>query len=299
MLEWINHVILTLADPVLNGLLRLPVDLVLVIVAVGTGSIITFSRLFTTNQDLLRRCDRDKQRLGELIREAKLRKDMDSVKRYRATQGLVGMTTLRQEGKPLLIVLIPIAILGTWCFQRLAFVPPQAGETVKVQVFFSVSAVDDVAHLVPQAGLREVTPGGAGSWIQKIVPDEIDEVVQVETLDPKTQKMVTRKEKTKKTVGAYATWQIQADARAEPYRLQFRQADQTVEKELRVGGVVYSPDVELYGIDGPFRGVQLHMKPVEFLGLVPGFLGLAPWMVAYFLLAIPSVSLIKRLARIY
>lgn len=26
MLEWINQVILTLADPVLNGLLRLPVD---------------------------------------------------------------------------------------------------------------------------------------------------------------------------------------------------------------------------------------------------------------------------------
>ena len=37
MLDWINHAILVLADPLLNWLLRLPTDSALVIVAVGTG----------------------------------------------------------------------------------------------------------------------------------------------------------------------------------------------------------------------------------------------------------------------
>ncbi len=67
MLDWINSTVLALADPLLSWLLRLPTDLALVIVAVGTGAIITFARLLTTNQDLLRRCDQDKKRLKELI----------------------------------------------------------------------------------------------------------------------------------------------------------------------------------------------------------------------------------------
>lgn len=72
-------------------------------------------------------------------------------------------------------------------------------------------------------------------------------------------------------------------------------------KALLVGQRVYAPDLELYGIGRPIEGVQLVMKPVKFLGLVPGIgaLGMAPWMVAYFLIAIPSVSLIKKLSRIY
>ena len=47
--------------------------------AVGTAAIITLARLFTTNQDLLRRCDQDKKRLKELIREAKREKDQEAV----------------------------------------------------------------------------------------------------------------------------------------------------------------------------------------------------------------------------
>ncbi len=43
------------------------------------------------------------------------------------------------------------------------------------------------------------------------------------------------------------------------------------------------------------------MKPVKFLGLVPGIDRwlVPPWLVAYFLIAIPSVSLIKRVTGIY
>lgn len=227
MLEWINQAILALADPLFNWLLCLPMDLTLVIVAVGTGSIITFSRLFTTNQELLKRCADDKQRLKELMREAKAAKDQPAVQRYRLTFNMIGLTTLRQEGLPLLAALLPIAILGTWCFQRLAFVPPKAGETVMVRAYFPVSAVGNLAHLVPQTGLREVTTAAQSHWIQKIVADEIEEVVKLSETDPVTKQVVTRHEKKKKAVGACATWHLQADARTAPDPLEIRYQNST------------------------------------------------------------------------
>jgi hypothetical protein len=284
MLESINNWILALADPALGWLLRLPVDLSLVIVAVGTGSIITFSRRFTTNQDLLRRCDEDKKRLKELIREAKRQKDKDAVKRYRNTVNMIGLTTMRQEGWPLLAALLPIAILGTWCFQRLAFVPPQAGDPVPVIAYYPISAVGELAHLVPQEGLRAPSQAGPGKpdrWIQEIAED----------VDPKTHK----------PVGGIATWHVQADASPKPYTLEIRHKASTVEKDLLVGQRIYSPDVQFYGADQTAACVQLGMKPVKLLGMVPGitWLLIPPWLLAYFLIAIPSVSLIKRLARIH
>ena len=303
MLDWLNNAVLSLADPLLNWLLRLSTDLTLVIVAVGTGAILTLARLLTTNQDLLRRCDQDKERLKELMREAKRQKDREAVKRYRNTRTMIGVTAIRQEGWPLLAAIVPIAILGTWCFQRLAFVPPRAGQSVQLAAYFPVSAVGQVAHLVPQEGLHEVSArresgnpagranlGGRERWIQEIVED------------PGTQP--------RDPAGAVANWTLQADASEEPYRLQIRYKTCTVQKQLLVGQPVYSPDVEFYGGDGrgsedpaqtPIQCVQIGMEPVKFLGVVPGiaWLLMPPWLVAYFLIAVPSVGLIKRVTGIY
>ena len=241
MLDWINNAILALADPLLNWLLRLPTDLALVIVAVGTGAIITLARLFTTNQDLLRRCDQDKRRLKELIREAKRQKDKEAVKRYRTTRNMIGMTTMKEEGWPLLAAIVPIAVLGTWCFQRLAFVPPRAGETVSVKAYFPVSAVGELAHVVPQEGLREVSREDSEQqrpWIQEIVNDV-----------PGPDGIANN---------GIATWKIQAKARPEPYALEIRSKTVTVEKELLVGQPIYSPDVEFYGNDQPIISADRH-----------------------------------------
>jgi hypothetical protein len=74
-----------------------------------------------------------------------------------------------------------------------------------------------------------------------------------------------------------------------------------VEKELIVGRRIYAPDVVFYAAHQPIACVQLDMRPVKFLGLVPGIgcLLMPPWLVAYLLIAIPSVSLIKKLTGIY
>ncbi len=284
MLDWVNHAIVALADPLLNWLLRLPADLALVIVAAGTGAVIALCRLLTANQDLLRRCGQDKKRLKELIRQAKREKDQEAVKRYRTTRNMIAMTTIKEEGWPLLAAVVPIAILGTWCFQRLAYVPPRAGETVAVKACFPVSAVGELAHVVPQEGVREVSredPDSGGKWIQEVVNDAAG-----------PGGIANR---------GIATWKIRARARPEPYVLEIRCKTVTVKKELLVGQPVYSPDVEFYGNDQPILSAQIEMKPVKFLGLVPGidWLLVPPWLVAYFLIAVPSVSLIKRVTGIY
>ncbi len=197
---------------------------------------------------------------------------------------MIGMTTMKEEGWPLLAAIVPIAIVGTWCFQRLAFVPPRAGETVAVKACFPVSMVGELAHLVPQEGLQELSkedPDSNGHWIQEIVNNVSghDGIAN----------------------NGIATWQIRAKARPEPYLLEIRYKTVTVKKELLVGQTVYAPEVELYGDDQPVTSAQIDMQPVKFLGLVPGidWLLMPPWLVAYFLIAIPSVSLIKRVTGIY
>lgn len=282
MIEWINSAIMAVADPALGWLLSLPKDLALAIVAVGTGAIITFARLFTTNQDLLRRCDRDKKRLKELTREARARKDKAAVQRHRATLHMIAMMTMKQEGLPLLLAILPLAVLGTWCFQRLAFTPPKAGEAIAVTVHLPESAVGDLAHIVPRAGIRDVSgPNGQSRWIQEVVSD----------VAPKTGK----------TVGGVAVWRIQADASPEPHTLEIRYKQASVETELSVGRRTYSPPVAFYPADSPIGCVQLDMRPVKLFGVVPGigFLHLQPWLVAYFLIAIPSVTLLKRITGIH
>src|SRR5271157_3600081 len=109
MLTWINDIILTFADPLLDWLLWLPSDLVLLIVAVGTGAILTLARPLTTDQDLLRRCAQDKRRLRVLIRQARAAKDREALQRYRLTRNQIGLRSLKAEVLPLLAALVPIA----------------------------------------------------------------------------------------------------------------------------------------------------------------------------------------------
>jgi len=280
MFTTINNVILQLTDPVLSWLLDLPSDVALIVVGVGTGALLTFARLLTTDQDLLKRCDQDKRRLGQLIREAKGNQEKEAVRRFRATKGTIAMLTLRAEGRPLLLAILPIALLGTWCFQRLEFHAPAAGQPVALYAYFPVSAAGGLAHVVPQ---DDVT--AEDGWVQEILP----------VTDP-----------AEGPPHAIATWHLQAAARAAPYTLQIRYRRGTYRKNLLVGQRTYAPAVEFYtastgGADEQITCAETRLEPVKLFGVVPGVpsLLLAPWLVAYFLIAVPSVSLIKRAFRIY
>lgn len=272
MLEWINSAVLTVMDPLLGWLLHLPSDLMLIIVAVGTGAILTFVRLWTTDQDLLGRCRDDRKRQKALIKEAKKRADKDAVRRHRATIGTVAMKAMKAEWRPLLAVIVPIALLGTWAFQRIACHPPKAAETVEVVVYFPVSAAGGaVAHMVPQGNVT-----AENGWVQPILRQQ-----DVEPPDGE------------------AVWKLRAAASEEPYDLRIRYRDGTYHRTLLVGQRNYAAPLEFYD-DDQVHLAEVRMKKVKLFGVVPGipFLFLEPWLVAYFLIAIPSVMLLKRVFHI-
>ena len=291
MLNQINDVIMWIGDVLFGWLLLLPSDAALLIIAIGTGAILVFSRLVSTNQDMLRRCDQDKTRLKQLMREAKRQKDKEALLRYRASMGLISITTMKAEGLPLLVAIVPIGILGAWCFERIAFHPPQAGEVVSVVAYFPVSAAGQVVHIVPQAGIEAVSPDRGtrdDCWVQeiKVVSDPPGASPQGE-----------------------AIWHLKAkpnEAKHKPYILDIRYKKGSYKKELLVGQRTYAADVEFYQ-NAPIVCTQIEMRPVKLFGIVPGIdwgrlpgpLQLAPWLVAYFLIAIPSVSLLKRITGIF
>ena len=116
-MEWIARVL----DVPLGWLLALPRDLAIALVAVGTSLVLTLVRKWTTNQDRLRRAGADVRRLRALLREAKWEKDRGAVRRLRTTLAMVRTIRFRAEGLPLLVSIVPIALLAFWAVQRLDY----------------------------------------------------------------------------------------------------------------------------------------------------------------------------------
>jgi hypothetical protein len=266
-----NRISLGVLDVLLGWLLALPADVRLIIVAVGSGAILTLVRVLTTNQDLLRRAAADKKRLKELIRQAKRAGDKEAAKRYRMTRSLVALTAAKAEGLPLLASILPIAMLATWCFARLGFHPPRAGEELEVCLYAPISAAGEAVHLVPADGLR------ADGWVKEVQAVE----------DPN-----------EGPPHGLAVWRVRAAAGEAPYRLAFRLKHRSYDRDLTVGRRTYADPVVDHG--GQVL-TELKMRPIRLFGVVPGVAAifLPPWLVAYILIVIPSVLLIKRALRIH
>jgi len=280
MLDALTRLIMAVADPAFGWILGLPKDVALFIVGIGTAAILTVVRLFTTEQGVLRRCHSDKKRLNVLIKEAKARKDKEAAARHRATKHLVAMKALKYEGKPLLASIIPIALVGTWCFLRLDYVPPEAGETIQVVAYFPVSASGGIAYLVPQENIQAET-----GWVQEIRSQEL-----------------TQKQKDQGVVpDGEAVWRLRAAAGPESYDLQIRFKNGTYHQKLLVGQRTYESPMTVYGNNDPIICTQVMMKQVKLFGVLPGipWLLMPPWLVAYFVIAVPFVSILKRVLHIY
>lgn len=272
MLEQLNNIIIMIADPFLTWLLYLPLDWVVAIVAIGTSAILTFSRLISTDQNMLGRCDKDKKRIAELMKEAKKAGDKEAVTRYQSTTAVIAMKLMRSEGKPLLVSILPIALLGCWCMARIAFIPPADLEQVKLVAYFPASELGEVVHLMPEEGVR------ASKWIARVI-DAPDVVPGQEGM---------------------AEWKIKGKERKEePYSLKMMCKGQVHEMDFLVGSKKYSPNIKFFNGDNDVMTVaEVQLKPYWFMGKLhlPWF-GLDyfifPWLLAYLLIAVPFVFILK------
>jgi len=268
MIELMNDFCLTVFDFLLGWMGDLPSDIKLMLVALLTAAIMTLVRRITTDQDMLHRASADKKRLGVLLREAKRCGDKEAIGRYRTTKSQIALKTFRAEGLPLLVSIIPVAMLATWAWQRLAFHPPAPGEPVRVMAYTPVSAAGQVMHVVPTADLA------CDGWIRSI--DAI-------TNDGPPYGL--------------ACWTLQGDRADRSYELTFRSGAESFTREFRIGGRTYAEPV-VYHDGGVVTSIE--MRPVKLFGAVPGLSDVyfPPWLAGYLVIAIPSVMLFKRLFRV-
>jgi len=206
------------------------------------------------------------------MREAKKRGDREAVARYKMTTSIIGGKALAAEWKPLLVSLIPIVLVAVWCFSRIAYLPVRPDTPVVVRVYFPATRVGEIAHIVPQEGVRAET-----GWVQSIGEQKAEGKDEV--------------------IGGIAEWRLAFTQRKEPYRLQVRFRGQTYEKEVVVDGL-RSGDPLVYFPGKDVEGIEVALVPYRLFGIVPGVWVLQPWIVAYLVMVVPFSFLIKAVFRI-
>ncbi len=299
MVDAIHRILLAITDPFMGWLLHLPRDAALLIVAVATALVLTLVRIKTTDQDLLRRCKRDKKRQKELLREAKKRSDKDARKRHRAVIRQIGLKAAGQEGWPLLASICPVALIAVWAFARIAYCTPDPGEAVTLRMYFPAEAITDLVHMLPpEEGVRV-----SNGLIRRVEEDYAQDALTV--------------------VAGWAEWTLAAEKRDEPYRLRFRSKGKIIEHELCANGLRYTGPITRYGAEKEevfeYR-LQAHKyRPFGLIGewdvRVPswtllgwtvfgpyagqGMFIVDAWLIGYLLIAVPFAFIFRPLLGIH
>jgi len=274
MLAVLTSLLVTAMDYPLGWLLALPRDVAILLVAVGTSLLLTLVRKWTTNQDQLGRARNDLRRLKALLRQAKRAKDKPALKRLRTTLAMVNAIRLKAEGMPLLVSLLPIVLLAVWAVERLDYIPPKVGKELTVKAYYPLSSVGQLTHLVPPAGLE--MQGDA---------------IRLVELDPDGQR------------NGLAVWVLRPVSGCPPAgaaaELIVRHQGETATQRLLVGGRAYAPPLAAHN-GGKILATEVMLRQAKFLGIVPGipWIGFPPWLVAYLVIVIPLVPVLRWALRV-
>ena len=264
-----ERICLALLDPLFGRILSLSADLAILAVSAATSLLVVLARRALCNQDFLRRVAEDRTRLKELIKADRKSGDVEALRRRRALLSRVAMSALGQEWKPLLAVLLPVAIVATWCLARLGFHPPRDGEELVFAARMPVSCAGRVVHMVPAGGLE------CDGWIKPV-------------------EVVTNRA----AAFCEARWRIRARAAGGDRIISVRCGRRTLEHPLSVGRDRYAPDRLDHG--GGFA-TRVFMREIRLFGLLPGLarpIALPPWLIAYLVLVLPLTFVLKKALRV-
>jgi hypothetical protein len=270
-LAQISAWLVRILDYPLGWLLALPRDVAILMVALGTSLLLTLVRRCTTNQDRLRRARSDVRRLKQRIREAERAKDKPAVKQMRTTLAMVNGIRLRAEGLPLLVSIVPIILLAVWAVERLDYFPPRVGEDLTVRAHYPLSSVGKLTHLVPTPALE--------------TKSHAIHLVEIDPAGGQT---------------GLATWVLRPSAVSDSAELLIRHEGETARHTVRVGRRSYAAPRAVHD-GGKILATEVVLRRARFLGIVPGIPALVfpPWLVAYLIIVIPSVPILRRLLRVY
>lgn len=266
MMDTLNTVVLRMGEWLFDWILLLPRDLGLLAVALITALLLVVVRRWTTDQDWLQRAKADQRVLKRLRREAKQRGDLAALARHKALGQQIGFRKLGMEGRPLLWAIMPVLVLAAWAYERMPWLPPEAGTEIRVSLRHPVSQTGALAHLVPIEGVNST------NWLAMFDRDgdgQSSSAVWQLTMKKGRHNLMLVSERGRfmhvVTVG-------------EPGRTFVEQM------HTEVGGV--SSHVEL--------------RPRKLFGMVPGLdaIGLPPWLVGYLLLTVALVPVSKRIFRL-
>ena len=302
MIETLSLMLVNAADWIFGWILYLPRDLQLIVVAVSTSTALTLVRKWTTDQEWLHRAAADEIGQNRLRKEALKLGDKDAAKRHQDTVTLIKMKSMKFEGKPLLWALLPVGLLATWAFARLAFIPPQLNQPIEVRAVVPRSAIGQKAHLAPDAGIEV-----AGNWVQPAVEDR--RTVASNTWDAAGTWLGDHiRGLCHGRLAGVAAAQPPRDAAfvwrviihdTKPHVLHIRYAGHTYEAPIVAGTRHYEEPSRVFA-DTPLQSIEVLLPPMRLFNIVGAidWLCLAPWLVAYLLVCIPAVTILRKILRV-
>jgi hypothetical protein len=280
---------------------------------------------------MMRRCKQDLARLKQLKREAKQAKDKPAKRRIQTSIGMINLTRLKSEGWGLVASIVPIILLACWAFERLDYYPPATGDEVIVRATFPVTSIEQPTWLTTdsdgQVDIRSVpAPSADGQdarWQQFARDASLDQLddspMQIvgddDLFNVMTGQYVPPDQAARKT--GLAVWKLKVLEPVERLELTIHRPDAAGEPmvhEFRAGGPKYAPPLKLHGGTDSDYSTWVSLRRAGFLEYVPllrlgrfwnwwnskwisGFL--PPWLLAYLVIAVIFVPLLRKVLRVY